>query len=69
MTQKGPLLQIVIGAVLMVVAVVLAFLMLLKLVPVSFSLSFFAFSLSVGGMVVGIVGVSHLVRPTDRDQN
>lgn len=69
MTRKGPLIQIVTGVVLMVLAAVLAFLMMVRLIPVSFGLSFLAYSLSIGGLVTGLVGTLGYFRPSGRDRD
>jgi len=63
---KGPLGQILIGVVLMLVSIALAFLMVLKLIPSTFALNFLAFGLSVVGLGIGLVGVSQYVHPDRR---
>ncbi|GAB4309703.1 MAG: hypothetical protein Kow0097_10970 [Candidatus Bipolaricaulota bacterium] len=59
----GPLGQIVIGLVMMVAAVVLAFLMVMRLIEPTLGLCFAAFILSVGGILVGMIGVAGYLRP------
>lgn len=64
----GPRGQIVIGVGMMVVAVVLAFLMVMRIIEASLGLCFGAFALSVGGTLVGMIGVSQYIRPGGRDE-
>ncbi len=67
MTKERALAQIVGGGLAMVAAVALAFLMQLGIIPTTFLFAFVAVFLSLGGMVVGIYGVSQLVRPPRQD--
>lgn len=59
--------EIVGGGLAMVGAVALAFLMQLKIIPTTLALAFVAVFLSLGGMVMGIYGMSQLVRPPRQD--
>lgn len=67
MTQKRSLVQIIVGALLMVLAAVLAFLMMVRLAPPSLGLSLVAYSMSVGGLITGLIGALGYFRPSGRD--
>ncbi len=49
---------IVIGFFLVLIGAVLPFLMVLRMVPSTFFLNFFAFSASVAGLFLGVIGVA-----------
>ncbi len=63
--MRSPRGQIASAVVMMVVAVVLAFLMVLRLIEPTLGLCFASFILSVGGILLGMIGLSHYVRPRD----
>ncbi len=55
------------GVAAMVGAVVLAFLMVLRVLVPSLALGFLSFTLSVGGLIVGLIGATSYFRPSGRD--
>lgn len=67
--MRSPIVQIVVGGLAMVLATALAFLMVLGLIPATLLLSLVAFGLSMGGLVLGLAGMSHLVRLRSRDDD
>ncbi len=56
MIKLSPLHMILIGAVLMILGVVLPLLMVIKILPSTFLLSFLSYTASVVGMFVGLIG-------------
>ncbi len=52
---------LVIGLIAMVLGVILPFLMLIDLIPSTFFLNFLAFTISVGGLFTGIIGIGMYV--------
>lgn len=56
MIKLSPLHMIVIGAALLVLAVVLPLLMVIKVLPSALWLSFVSYTASVVGMFVGLIG-------------
>lgn len=63
--RPGPLLLL--GVTAMTAAVVLAFLMVLRILPASLALGFLSFTLSVGGLIVGLIGATGYFRPSGHD--
>lgn len=59
---KSPRFMVGLGLVLMLLGIVLPFLMLIKVLESTFFLNFFAYGASVGGLFLGIIGVSYWVR-------
>jgi hypothetical protein len=58
---------LIIGLTLMILSVILAFLMTIGVIAPSFALSFFVFGASVGGMLLGIIGVAYYAQlPRDK---
>ncbi len=49
---------IIIGLILMLVGVILPFLMVAKMIESTFFLNFLAYGSSIGGLLLGIVGVA-----------
>ncbi len=58
----GSLGQIIFAFFLMVVAVVLAFLMVLRILEPTFFLCFASFFLTLGGLILGFVGLATYIR-------
>ncbi|MCR4391585.1 MAG: hypothetical protein NUV94_02110 [Candidatus Acetothermia bacterium] len=58
---------LLVGVMAMVLAVVLAFLMFLKVLAPSLALGFLSFTLSVGGLILGLIGATSYFRPSGRD--
>lgn len=63
--RPGPLLFL--GVAAMTAAVLLAFLMVLRVLAPSLALGFLSFTLSVGGLIVGLIGATGYFRPSGRD--
>ncbi len=63
----NPLYLLLGGIAAMVLAVVLAFLMVLKVLEPSLGLGFLSFTLSVGGLIAGLIGALGYFRPSGRD--
>jgi len=61
MTQR-PILLMLLGFLLLMLGWVLPFLMVLHVLPSTFFLNFFAYTLSVVGLVVGIIGAAFYAR-------
>lgn len=59
---KSPRLLVGLGLVLMLLGIVLPFLILIKVLESTLFLNFFAYGASVGGLFLGIIGVSYWVR-------
>ena len=57
-----PIWLIVIGFVMEVAAIVLIVLILLQVLPSTYFLNFFAFAISVGGLFMGIIGSSTMMK-------
>jgi len=53
-----PKLTVFIGFIMMLLGVILPFLMVIKLLESTFFLNFFSYTLSLLGMVVGIIGIA-----------
>ena len=53
---------IVIGFALVLLGAILPFLMVMKILTSTFFLVFFSYTASVGGLFMGVAGVSYLVR-------
>ncbi len=51
-----PKLTIFIGFIMMLLGVIFPFLMVIKMLPSTFFLNFFSYTLSLLGMIVGIIG-------------
>lgn len=58
----GPLGQVVFGFFLIVAAVVLAFLMVLRILAPTFFLCFSSFFLTISGLILGFLGLASYVR-------
>ena len=59
---KSPRFMVGLGLVLMLLGIILPFLILIKVLESTFFLNFFAYGASVGGLFLGIIGVSYWVR-------
>jgi hypothetical protein len=57
---------ILIGFVLVLIGVVLPFLMVIRAIPSTFFLNFFAYGASLTGLFLGIIGASTYMRNRDR---
>lgn len=68
MMSLGSVGQIVFAFLLMVAAVVLAFLMVLRILEPSLSLSFLSFFLTLGGLILGFLGLVVYVRERRSDR-
>jgi hypothetical protein len=66
---SGPLGQILVGIGMMLAAAVLAFLMTMRLIEPSIGLGFVSFILSLGGIVLGTIGLSLYVRAKRDDED
>ena len=66
MIQLPPWSLILIGFVLVVIGVVLPFLMVIRAIPSTFFLNFFAYGASLTGLFLGIIGASTYMRNRDR---
>lgn len=66
MIKLSPLHMILIGAVLMFLGVVLPLLMVIKILPSTFLLSFLSYTASVVGMFVGLIGALTYARNKKR---
>jgi hypothetical protein len=62
--MRNPFLLIVIGFVMVLLAVVLSWLIVLQYLPSSFPLDFSVFAMSMGGLMLGIVGSATVVKFT-----
>ncbi len=62
MTNRRPILLIVIGFLLVLTGWVLPFLMLLKVIPSTFFLNFFAYTVGLAGLMLGIIGSAMIFR-------
>jgi uncharacterized membrane protein len=62
MNVPSPLVLILIGFVLVLLGAVLPFLIVLRVLESTFFLNFFAYTASVAGLVLGIIGSSLYVR-------
>lgn len=60
--MRSPVFQIVIGFVLVLLAVILSWLIVLGHLPSSFPLDFSVFAMSMGGLMLGIVGAATYVK-------
>jgi hypothetical protein len=60
--MRNPSLLILLGLFLMLAGVVLPFMMILRVLPTSYFLSFFSWGSSVTGLALGMVGVAYHVR-------
>lgn len=57
----SPLTIILVGLLFVVLGVVFPLLMMLGVIPTTFVVSFLSFALSVGGVLMGVVGASRYV--------
>ncbi len=57
----SPLTIILVGLLFVVLGVVFPLLMMLGVIPTTFVISFLSFALSVGGVLMGVVGASRYV--------
>jgi len=60
--MSSPLGLIFIGFLLSLTGVVLPFLMVAHIIPSTFFLNFFAYSASLGGLFLGVIGASRYIR-------
>lgn len=68
MLSWQPWKMIVLGTVMMLISIILPLLMVLHILRSTFFLNFLAFGLSTAGIIIGVIGMVHLVK-IDRDQN
>jgi hypothetical protein len=61
MSRLSPVKLIIIGLVLLVLGVILPLLMVLQLLESTFFLNFFAFTVSLVGMILGFVGTTQYI--------
>lgn len=66
MTER-PWLLIMIGVLGLFAGAALPFLMVLRILTPTFGLNFLAFACQVGGLFVGLIGLTNYVRPGGRD--
>lgn len=59
---KSPRFMVGLGLVLMLLGIALPFLILIKVLESTFFLNFFSWGASVGGLFLGVIGVSYWVR-------
>ena len=59
--MRSPRFLITLGMVLMLSGIVIPFLMILRILPLGFALSFFSWGASVTGLALGTIGVAMLV--------
>lgn len=62
MNISRPALLIMIGFALAVLGVVVPFLMVLKILPSTFTLSFLSYAASVSGVFLGVIGAAMYIR-------
>jgi hypothetical protein len=62
--MRNPVFQIVIGFVLVLLAAILSWLIVLGYIPSSFPLDLSVFAMSMGGLMLGIVGSATYVKFT-----
>jgi len=60
--MNSPRLLLSLGLILMILAVVIPFLILIRVLESTFFLNFFSWGASVGGLFLGIIGVATWVR-------
>lgn len=63
----SPLSQMLVAIGMMVVAVVLGFLMTIRVIAPSLGLSFLGFFLTIAGFIFGIIAVAQYIRPKSGD--
>jgi hypothetical protein len=59
--MRSPRFLIALGLTLMLAGVIIPFLMILRILPLGFALSFFSWGASVAGLAFGTVGVARWV--------
>ncbi|MBM4430043.1 MAG: hypothetical protein FJ026_06795 [Chloroflexi bacterium] len=62
MRSLSPLGIVALSLILMLLGIALPLLMVLRVIPTGFLLSFFAYAASSGGLMLGIVGLAWYVR-------
>jgi len=65
--RERPWLLILIGTIGLVAGAVLPFLMVIRVLLPSLGLNFLAFACQVSGLFLGLIGLTHYVRPSGRD--
>ena len=60
--MRNPLVLIVVGFVMVVAAVVLLWLIVMQILPSTFFLNLFSFTISVAGLFMGIIGSASYVK-------
>ena len=65
--RERPWLLILIGASGLFAGAALPFLMVLRILTPTLGLNFLAFACQVGGLFLGLIGLTHYVRPSGRD--
>lgn len=58
--------MLIIAVLMLIVGAVLPFLLVLRVIPSTFFLNFFAYGVSVGGLFLGVVGTAQYLRKQDR---
>lgn len=62
MSSVSPIGLILIGFVLVLVGFLIPFLNVLDILPTSFLLSFFGYFASIGGIILGMIGIAFFIR-------
>jgi hypothetical protein len=62
MMRSRPSQLILIGFVLVLMAWVLPFLMMIKVLPSTFALNFFSYTAGIAGLFLGIIGSAYYIR-------
>lgn len=60
--MRTPIIQIVVGFVLVLSATILSWLLVLQYLPSTFVLDFSVFAMSMGGLMLGIIGAASYVK-------
>ena len=60
--MRSPRALIALGMVLMLLGIIIPFLMVVRILPAGFALSFFSAGASVAGMALGTIGVAYYVQ-------